>query len=468
MLVAALAVSVWLHVRADFTFPLPWDDEISFLMPALNLVERGTLSAPELNPAREVFWMPPGYAVLCAALFKITGFSVEAARWFSWVSVAGIYLLLAGWLREFPMRWLMLTVLTLFFVSSPFVVAGNIARMDALALLFVVSAIVLLARGRVWSAAPLLAFSVLVHPLAAYFAIAALVIVLAYRGELCWRPARVELVLMLLAVVALGLYAIHIVRHWADFASDMAMQLDRKAARRPLYWLTQWPVPAYLALIVLAGALAFVRRKILMPPLALAASCLVLHVTGREMWYGIYKSAGWFLFGASLLWLLHDLLPHRTLQQRRIRIAVPVLAALGLLAWCRDNGLIQEPWRFPQSHEWWQMQISNDQIPYITNADRRALMKKLETELPSAGLTRIEFSPGGDALFFPRELRGHALPFAPRFTDTRAPIRIVHLSRHLRDEGLRARYLNQLPAGAEPFHQRDQTEKWFFIRTELK
>src|SRR5438105_2633552 len=83
VLVAAACVAR--HVVAGLTMPVPWPDESAFLWQAIAVQRTNSLFAPELNALREVFWMPPGYMIAVGALFKITGASLVAARWFSMV-----------------------------------------------------------------------------------------------------------------------------------------------------------------------------------------------------------------------------------------------------------------------------------------------------------------------------------------------------------------------------------------------
>ena len=76
VLVAAV-VYLWLHAGASLTFPIPWPDEASAMWPAIAIERTGSLFAPQLNPERDVLWMPPGYMVVSGLIFKVFGFSLS-------------------------------------------------------------------------------------------------------------------------------------------------------------------------------------------------------------------------------------------------------------------------------------------------------------------------------------------------------------------------------------------------------
>src|SRR5258706_521821 len=76
------------HLAVGVAFPIPWPDESLFLWPAIAFAKSTALFSPELNPHRDVFWMPPGYAIIIGTLFKITGASLVIARWFAFAYVA--------------------------------------------------------------------------------------------------------------------------------------------------------------------------------------------------------------------------------------------------------------------------------------------------------------------------------------------------------------------------------------------
>ena len=164
VVLAAAVVYLWLHAVASLTFPIPWPDEASFMWPAIALERTGSLFAPQLNPERDVLWMPPGYMVVSGLLFKVFGFSLSFARALSCAYLLASFVLLVrltGRLRLAPM-WPPLCAA--FLLSQHWVFAGNVARMEALVVLMACGGFLLLAQRRLTSGALLLGLTPLVHP----------------------------------------------------------------------------------------------------------------------------------------------------------------------------------------------------------------------------------------------------------------------------------------------------------------
>ena len=91
-LVACVCLFTIQHLRAGLNFPTPWPDEAHFLWQAAAVSDANSLLAYELDREREIFWMPPGYMILQGLVFKITGISLIAARWTSFVFVTLTFL----------------------------------------------------------------------------------------------------------------------------------------------------------------------------------------------------------------------------------------------------------------------------------------------------------------------------------------------------------------------------------------
>ena len=127
---AALLVSVlWLHARQGLSRPIPWPDEASLLWQAIAVQRETTLFAPQLRDYAHVLWMPPGYMWVTGLAFKLSGFSLEIARWLSALFVAGGGAALAAvfWRTRHPFAGLLL--LAVFLWSPIAVLVGNVARM---------------------------------------------------------------------------------------------------------------------------------------------------------------------------------------------------------------------------------------------------------------------------------------------------------------------------------------------------
>ena len=79
-----IIVYILLNNLAGYTFPIPWADEGIFLWQSISIQENNTLIAPQLNPTRPLLLMPPGYMIFTGVLFKLIGFSLNAARHFKY------------------------------------------------------------------------------------------------------------------------------------------------------------------------------------------------------------------------------------------------------------------------------------------------------------------------------------------------------------------------------------------------
>jgi hypothetical protein len=304
LLAAACAI---LAVRAllGFQFPVPWPDETSFLAPAFALSHAGSLFDPGLNPDRIVMWMPPGYAVVLAGIFSLFGYSFALARWVSalfclaslgvtaWIAgrlVSGWRLVLACWLVGAA------------FLSPAMLMDANIARMDTLVACLALAALAAILAGRVFVALAIAAAGMTVHFNAGYFCLGgALVLADAWRRGVLPRPGTHDVLAWAAALLALGLYALHVLRNWGGFRTDMAFQFALKRfvatgdAAHPL-----WPVLAAGALAALAAWRARGLDRAAACALFGALFVLMAH-SGHELWNDFGQPLGFALIAIGLL-----------------------------------------------------------------------------------------------------------------------------------------------------------------------
>ncbi len=66
-----------------FEYPIPWNDEVAFIAQAFSLSTENTLYVWGLNQEQVVMWMPPGYMIMLAGVYKLFGYSFELTRWIS-------------------------------------------------------------------------------------------------------------------------------------------------------------------------------------------------------------------------------------------------------------------------------------------------------------------------------------------------------------------------------------------------
>jgi hypothetical protein len=264
------------HLRADWTFPPPWPDESHFLLQAAAFAEHDSLLSPELNPQREILWMPPGYVVLSGLVFKITGVSFGVARSMSFVFVAASLIMFAMLLRSTHIPKILLPLCGLMFLSAPVAASANTARAEALLLLLVCAAGWLLYRRDTWSAIGIFAIGPLVHPNGVYFLASAVVYtVISTELRQRWRSPRwTGISVAVVAVCAWTVYILHISAHWQDFVTDMSFQMARKSGRD------------------IVGVLFAFESVLLMATVAVSA------------WYGHRHRLNVGLFAALAVWAL--------------------------------------------------------------------------------------------------------------------------------------------------------------------
>ncbi len=304
ILLASLAI---LMTRAvlGFQFPVPWPDETSFITPAFNLTNAGTMFVSGLNPDRVVMWMPPGYMVFLAGIFSIFGYSFALVRWVSTLLVLGALVLLSrlAWRTTHGMRrWLAGAAIGVAFASPYMLASSNIGRMEALLCLMAIAALSAALSGRLYVAASLIAAAGVVHFNAIYF-VPAMLAVFAdrlWRRTLPWPDPR-DWLAMAAASACIGAYALYALAHWPGLQADMHMQFAAKA----FYARLDTDHPTWLFLLASALAvlrLALVRRIDGSMTLALfGVGFVAVSHFGHEIWYDFALPLGFCLL--ALAWL---------------------------------------------------------------------------------------------------------------------------------------------------------------------
>lgn len=287
LLGAGLFAAIVLHLLAGYTFPVSWPDEIDFLTPAANLARHGSLDAPALNAPNGMLWVPDLYYLLLAPVFRVLPLTVEVGRA---VSLTAMLLAAVGfWVagtRAGAGHYFSAAVVAAWLVTPSAVLAGNIARQEAVVLAFVAwSTAATLGRRRTL-AISLAGFAALTHPAGVAFAIVAVAANVGTADAPAPAARRFERVVAGLALAVAAFQVLHVVSHLDLALEHLRFQIDRKADR-------QAQVPTGLVLIGVGLAVAAVwrwrrdsRALLLGGLVALGAVCVV----GQEMWYQIY---GW-------------------------------------------------------------------------------------------------------------------------------------------------------------------------------
>src|SRR5262249_23000662 len=208
---------VRVHQLAAYNFPVPWPDESDILWRAIAFAKHGTLHPPQL------FFGPhynrvPGYMLFMGALFYLAGCSLHFARLVSCALVVASFLLLAWMTARCRFPLLSLVILGVFLLSKPFVVTGNIGRMEPLLLFVACFGFVLLQHRYDLAAFAVILMGPLIHPNGMYFVVACglyLLVVRLARAE-GRRLSRREAGFLLLAVAVWCAYSLYVGLHWYE------------------------------------------------------------------------------------------------------------------------------------------------------------------------------------------------------------------------------------------------------------
>ncbi len=332
-----------LHVSSARYFPLPWPDESSFLWPAISLAETGSLLTPELMERHHPMWMPPGHMLVNALVFRLFGFSFELARALCAVEILGLFAGLV-WFNRRSRAPLASTLLCgVFLLSTHFVAAGNIARMEALLLCLLGGALPLLGSGRILAGLALLAMTPLVHPNGIYFMLAGITFALAssqHRARLFQQNLRShgrEWLVVILCLAFWLSYAAYAISQWSDFVVQMSAQLERKMMRDSLAWLMTRGTLIFAISAATCLICGWWRSPRVLLLSCLASAAWTAPALGLETWYAVYRELAFLLLSLAALELACDLGASYFPPQWARSTAVAVSSALLVLHWAAGS-----------------------------------------------------------------------------------------------------------------------------------
>jgi hypothetical protein len=472
-----IAAYVLRHISAGYIFPVPWPDEASFLWQAIGFQHTNTLFAPELNPARDVFWMPPGYMIVIGALFKVFGYSLALARTASLICMCAVFVMLAAVIRKYALPLLSIFLLGAVFLTTPVIAAGNVARMDPMLFVIIAGALLLFKNGRDYTAFALLAISPLIHPNGIYFIAGALVYFILEKR---WRNLSLrgfDILLFAIAVVLWGFYITYIAKHWGDFLSDMQYQLHRKSSNLYVFTLSNAVFLVPFIAIVVYGA----RKKTLDVLLTCFGFIMWwVYTTGGEMWYQCFYGMSFVILFCGFLPTFPAFLHHRPPSNRSFKLLTPLLAtrtrarvfifvmiALGVSLGYYAMPFYGSPLKI-WNGSWGGMSISRTDIPYMTDGDIAAVKKYLIGLQSSPDPVYVRFFPEGDVLFFTDMEKGNLKFDDQVLTWIPASVLILHVSRHDTnrwDDEIKKYFaaINTQPGDSSHIlTQRDSTEIFYF------
>jgi hypothetical protein len=315
-----------IRLGMGFEFPVPWNDETAFTAQAFEFSRTGSFYVYGLNTERVVMWMPPGYMLLLATVYKVFGYSFEISRWVSCLLFLATFGIALGILRQLRLNgWkqalaLLLTLLA--FLSPYSLVISNIARMEVLyALMFLGSLWAMLRSHYAFGLALVLAGAV-VHFNAVYM-------LLPYGVLIGWKIVRrealligpFELLALCLSLLVLAGYGVFVLKHIGGFLEDMKYQFAFKLGQPVMSGTSGWLT---LGSIVLLALVQLVARRRFASDVVLtlhAAGFMALALNGHSMWYCFAFVFSIWLLALSLLLDVADL------RERRL---VRVLAGLAV------------------------------------------------------------------------------------------------------------------------------------------
>ncbi len=455
LLLLVLSAYVYLHIKADSIMPLPWIDESHFLWQAVGFSEHESLFAPELNPHRTIFWMPPGYFLVMGLVFKVVGVSLEAGRAVSLSAMLLATILLFVMIRPFGPRLLNLCIGAGYFLSLPSIRAGNVARMDALLWLLIVAGFFLILRQRKLLGLCVMALSLLVHPNGVYF--------LAFAAPLClydswhdgwkWKLKLADVIAAGVVLTAWVAYLVYVNAHWVEFQSDMGFQLSRKIAY-DLGRLLTFNNTGELIVVLVCGTYCWRKSLGVGRLFFLAVPAWLVYAVGIEMWYKFFFGMGYFLLAVIAATVLVHFVNDRL--QRPFVLLRPLVQfsiAVTLLA---------------GSLYWYHGRLSG--FPYMTSDDRSDIAWQLDSLAMAAPGASIEFFPTPDAFMYMAQRENGLLFSNPKFCERQPDYFLIRQSRHFEWHFNPARHgvvnvpvIDSASMSSFLIRERDTTEKWYLI-----
>lgn len=408
------------HFRAGFTFPIPWPDEAVFYYPANNFYLHNTLLSPEINPDRVLFWMPHGFMYVYGFLFSFFDNGLEAARTISMGFMILAFLMYNYLIRKCHQE--LIIIAGLVFISASCIIAGNVARMEALQLTVSLAGFVVLQTRRYVLSISILSLGLFIHPAGAIFLLGSLVYMVIHRHAMLIR--KVDYFFLVLVFVVGSVYINFLYNNIGYLILDFQAQIDTRSSSSLLSKLLQIPISIY----VLAGfSLLFVaviayRHRTQKPGilLILGITLVFIRLVGRSFWYNCYSSFGILLIFISIYTLLLKFLDSKISEPIYTRLISCVLLLIVLFG----LGIIKIP--YSNKVKWQGMYIGSSD--YITTYQRDEIVKNLKAYISTEKKIKLYFVPEGDGVLFQNQLPANWKHFFPIFTESSPDYYIIHKS----------------------------------------
>lgn len=304
---AALVAAVVLFIRIwlGFEFPIPWNDETAFTAQAFEFNRTGSFYVYGLNSERVVMWMPPGYMLMLAAVYKLFGYSFEISRWVSCLLYLGAFGIGMAIVRSTLKGWRQNVGLVLMLAAflSPYSLAiSNIARMEGLYTLIFLLSLLAALRDKYGLGLALVLLGATVHYNAVYFLLPYAVLVLwkiLRRETLSIGPG--ELLALVFAALALAGYGLFVIKHIHGFLNDMQFQFAYKLGSPVMGGREGWSL---LGLILLIPFLQLIVHRRLGAETMLSlygVAFIAMTLNGHNMWYYFAYNFGFWLLLLGVL-----------------------------------------------------------------------------------------------------------------------------------------------------------------------
>jgi len=368
-----------------------------------------------------------------------------------------------------PHRYANLLVISLLFLGPPYVVAGNVAREDALTLALVCLGFLLHQRGKPYASLAITGLGVVVHPNAIYYFLALGGCTALSLSKHWRRPSTFEWTVILPCVAATAISAAFVLRHWNYFLLDFwGLGLAAQASRNPLQAISQLSnllICGWVS-ILFSASLRWDRRWLLV--LLFGLCSLLPPLLNREMWYAIYRVTGFGMLAlTSVHFITMGLVSRLSFAGRRWREAIAILTSLPFLYYSWSQRDIEGPHNYPYDMEWkggGGMAMQTADIPWITDEDIDRVTQLILDKTGPHTETVIEFSNYGcDSVFFKDALDGYRI-IHPVYTSFGGDIIVFHVSRY-HPTWVRNVLTEQMKGYGidpeQPIYMRDTTEKWY-------
>jgi len=473
-LIAVFAGLIWiLHLAAGMTYPIPWFDEGCYLFPAYSFAKFNTFLGPLFGPKIDTILMPPFHTALMGVLFKISGFSLAAARHASGIFMIASFVLTALALKNYFPKYAVIVLCGLFYTNRFFIITGNNARMESLVLLAAAAGFYCLQKNRDIKGLACLALIPVIHPAGSPIFLAGVFYYLLKPAlGLARQPVRTlsasDKIFAAAAVLVWFATWLYLVNHVSAVRSGLLdVQVARKLGRNVFAALFH---RQYFTALMFMGFTALViavhdRRSFLL--LLFAAGAWSIYKIGQELWYDIYEAYAQLLFSVLVLHAGRLLIERSQMFARTLmkNSAVCVLVFFTVF-WNFQQTMIVNPLAGRVYWNWYGMHFQ-DGTRYLDTEDVRVaegIIKKLENE--RTGEIVVRFYPGGDALLFSHIVQGRVRIEYPFIADfDRVDLSVFHFSKYNpwnNDQFEALKALNVGP-GKVVAREKNATEKWLYV-----